>query len=196
MSSGVQLQGQQSSGPAPAQAPAQNSFVDTFVTSADPNWGPNDAYSQVFGGRFQFDVPKRQRAERYTTAYSGTKVDLQVQFAVGPGTSAGAAVGLIFWADRKHDAKTLFLIDAVGGPFGVFSESSGRRTPIADWMPVRSIHARIGVHNIIEVMASAKHTCACRKLDSPIEMMQATDHGLRNDPAKSLDRAADRCVLS
>ena len=40
------------------------------------------------------------------------------------------------------------------------------------------------------------HTCACRKLDSCVAMMQPTDHGLGNDPAKPLDGAADRCVLA
>ena len=38
--------------------------------------------------------------------------------------------------------------------------------------------------------------CACRKSDSWVAMMQPADHGLSNDPAKTLDGADDRSVLS
>jgi hypothetical protein len=42
---------------------------------------------------------------------------------------------------------------------------------------------------------AASH-CACRKSDWCVTMMQPTDHGVGDDPAQQLYRAADRCVLS
>ena len=39
------------------------------------------------------------------------------------------------------------------------------------------------------------NTCPYRKLDSSVAMMESGDHGLGNDSARPLNRAASRCIL-
>ncbi len=54
--------------------------------------------------------------------------------------------------------------------------------------------ARGGGLSIGSIAGPLEH-CAYRKSNSRVAMMQPTDHGLSNDPAKTLDGATDRCVL-
>ena len=152
---GAMAQGQQSSSPAPGQAPAQKSFVDRFVASADTNWGPDDAYSYIAGGRFRFHVPAKQHAERYTRRYPSTEVDIKVDVVAGPKVGESTSAGLIFWANGTGKVETLFLIDPIRGRFAVFSAFGRTLTPVQNWKPAPTLQVGGGKTNHLEVVASA-----------------------------------------